>query len=70
MFVYFAEEVFGSNKAFWFSSDGKKLVYAKFDDAAVPVMTIPFYGVPGSLESQYTKAIQIRYPKVKKLQVL
>lgn len=65
-FSFFSEEVFSSNKAVWFSPDGKKLAYAKFNDTLTPVMTIPIYGQPGSLEFQYPRAVQIRYPKVKK----
>ncbi|XP_018327764.1 venom dipeptidyl peptidase 4 isoform X2 [Agrilus planipennis] len=59
----YEEEVFSSNKAFWFSPDGTKLAYAKFDDRNVPLMTIPVYGLPGDLNFQYTRAVQIRYPK-------
>lgn len=58
------EEVLNSNKAIWISPDGKKLVYAKYTDTYVPTMTLPVYGQPGSMEFQYTKAVQIRYPKV------
>lgn len=57
--------MFSSNKALWVSPDGKKLAYAKFDDRQVRVMTIPLYGEPGSLNSQYTHPVQIRYPKVR-----
>jgi hypothetical protein len=28
-------------------------------------MSIPFYGLPGTLEYQYTRAVNIRYPKVR-----
>ncbi|KAI7815507.1 DPP4, partial [Rhyzopertha dominica] len=59
----YEEEVLSSNEAMWASPDGKKLAYAKFDDREVRAMTIPFYGEPGSLSSQYTQAAQIRYPK-------
>jgi hypothetical protein len=27
-------------------------------------MSIPFYGLPGNLEYQYTHSVNIRYPKV------
>lgn len=59
----YEEEVLSSKSAAWFSPDGKRLVYAKFNDTRVPLMTIPLYGTPGTLEFQYTRAIQIRYPK-------
>jgi hypothetical protein len=58
------EEVFSSNTALWFSPDSKKLAYATFDDNRTRIMSVPFYGVPGSLEYQYTHAVNIRYPKV------
>lgn len=63
----FSEEVLNSNKALWISPDGKKLAYAKYTDTYVPTMTLPVYGQPGSMEFQYTKAVQIRYPKVRAL---
>lgn len=62
--IPFAEEVFSSNKAVWISADGKKMAYAKFNDTVTPVMLIPVYGQPGSLQFQYPQAAQIRYPKV------
>lgn len=63
--IYFvAEEVFSSNEALWFSPSGSKLVFGYFDDTNTPIMTIPFYGYPGSLTFQYTSTIPIHYPKV------
>ncbi|KAF5295430.1 hypothetical protein FQA39_LY13091 [Lamprigera yunnana] len=59
----YEEEVFSTNEALWFSPDGKKLAYAKFTDTKVKIMTLPVYGEPGNLEFQYTKAVQVRYPK-------
>lgn len=59
------EEVFSSNKALWFSPDGKRLVFGEFQDKDVKLMTLPVYGEPGNLDFQYTKAVQVRYPKVK-----
>ncbi|XP_039303125.1 dipeptidyl aminopeptidase-like protein 6 isoform X3 [Solenopsis invicta] len=59
----YEEEVFSSNKALWFSPSGTKLVFGYFDDSSTPIMTIPFYGYPGSLTFQYTSAIPIHYPK-------
>jgi dipeptidyl-peptidase-4 len=58
------EEVFGSNTPLLFSPDSKKLVYATFDDNRTKTMSIPFYGLPGNPEFQYTHAVNIRYPKV------
>ncbi|XP_020285677.1 venom dipeptidyl peptidase 4 isoform X2 [Pseudomyrmex gracilis] len=59
----YEEEVFGSNQALWFSPNGTKLVFGYFDDSNTPVMSIPFYGYPGSLTFQYTSSIPIHYPK-------
>lgn len=60
----YEEEVFSSKTALWFSPDGKKLAYIRFDDTKVPIITIPVYGVPGALEFQYPKSIGFNYPKV------
>ncbi|KAL0839372.1 hypothetical protein ABMA28_016105 [Loxostege sticticalis] len=59
----YEEEVFLSNNAMWFSSDGSKLAYATFDDTEVRKMKVPHYGVPGSVDYQYTQHHEIRYPK-------
>lgn len=59
------EEVFNSNVAMWFSKDSKKLAFASFNDSLTRVMSIPFYGLPGNLDFQYSRAVNIRYPKVK-----
>ncbi|XP_050453792.1 venom dipeptidyl peptidase 4-like isoform X5 [Cataglyphis hispanica] len=59
----YEEEVFSSNKALWFSPSGNKIAFGYFDDSNTPIMTIPFYGYPGSLTFQYTSAIPIHYPK-------
>ncbi|XP_076231045.1 venom dipeptidyl peptidase 4 [Calliopsis andreniformis] len=59
----YEEEVFGSNKALWFSPSGTKLAFGYFDDSHTQIITIPFYGFPGSRTFQYTSAISIHYPK-------
>lgn len=59
----YEEEVFSSNCALWFSPDGTKLAFARFDDTPVRAMSIPVYGTPGSLDSQYTQHLGILYPK-------
>lgn len=59
----YEEEVFASNCAMWFSPDGSKLAYARFDDTPVRAMSIPVYGIPGSMDFQYTHHLGILYPK-------
>lgn len=59
----YEEEVFGSNNAMWFSADGEHLAYVTFDDTNVRIMRVPHYGVPGSVDYQYTQHHEIRYPK-------
>ncbi|XP_026746174.1 venom dipeptidyl peptidase 4-like isoform X1 [Trichoplusia ni] len=59
----YEEEVFGSSNAIWFSTDGTKMAYVTFDDSGVRVMRVPHYGVPGSVNYQYTQHHEIRYPK-------
>ncbi|CAG9767540.1 unnamed protein product [Ceutorhynchus assimilis] len=59
----YEEEVFSSNKALWFSGDGKKLAFIRFNDAEVNVMVVPIYGEPGSLYFQYPRANIVKYPK-------
>nr|CAD7400601.1 unnamed protein product [Timema cristinae] len=61
---FVSEEVFSSNKALWFSPNGEWLAFASFNDTVARVMNIPYYGPPGNLEFQYTRAIPLRYPKV------
>lgn len=53
-----------SNNALWFAVDGSKIAYATFDDTNVRVMKVPHFGVPGSVDYQYTQHHEIRYPKV------
>jgi len=59
----YEEEVLGSGSALWFSPDGTSLVFATFDDTDVKTASYFHYGQPGSLESQYSDTINIRYPK-------
>lgn len=60
----FEEEVFSSNSATWFSPDGKKIAFIRFDDSKVPIMSLPVYGGPGDLAFQYPQSLQVHYPKV------
>ncbi|XP_034243317.1 venom dipeptidyl peptidase 4 isoform X2 [Thrips palmi] len=59
----YEEEVLSGNKALWFAPDGSRLAYVTYNDTAVPFMTLPYYGRPGELLFQYTRAYNIRYPK-------
>ncbi|XP_075972694.1 venom dipeptidyl peptidase 4-like isoform X2 [Anticarsia gemmatalis] len=59
----YEEEVFGSNNAIWFSNDGTKMAYVTFNDNYVRIMRVPHFGVPGSVNYQYTLHHEIRYPK-------
>lgn len=60
----FEEEVFSSNSATWFSPDGKKIAYIRFDDSEVPLMTLPVYGGAGDPTFQYPQIFGVNYPKV------
>lgn len=64
MFFPLLEEIFSSNKALWFSGDGRKIAYARFNDNNVEAMVVPIYGEPGTLYSQYPRANFVKYPKV------
>ncbi|KAH1014109.1 hypothetical protein HUJ04_003003 [Dendroctonus ponderosae] len=59
----YEEEIFSSNKALWFSGDGRKIAYARFNDNNVEAMVVPIYGEPGTLYSQYPRANFVKYPK-------
>ncbi|CRL07192.1 CLUMA_CG020174, isoform A [Clunio marinus] len=58
------EEVFSSNSAIWFSPDGNKISYIRFDDTGVPLMSLPIYGPVGSSLYQYPQTLSVNYPKV------
>lgn len=59
----YEEEVFSSNTALWFSPNGQRLAYGRFDDTNTPNMFLPIYGEPGNLAFQYPRAQLIKYPK-------
>ncbi len=48
----------------WFSPQGDKLAYISFNDVHTDIMSIPYYGEPGTMDSQYPKMYNLRYPKV------
>lgn len=60
----YEEEITLSNSATWFSTDGSKLAFIRFDDTKVPVISIPRYGRAGDLDYQYPQTLEIHYPKV------
>lgn len=60
----YEEEVTGTNTATWFSTDGNKLAFIRFDDTNVPKMSIPRYGRSGDADYQYPQMLEIFYPKV------
>jgi dipeptidyl-peptidase-4 len=62
--VSLPEEVLGSGSALWFSPKGTSLAFATFNDNDVKTASYFHYGNPGTLESQYSDTINIRYPKV------
>lgn len=59
----YEEEIFSSNSALWFSPDGKKLAFMRFDDRQVRAMHLPIYGGPGDPGFQYPQTLQVHYPK-------
>ncbi|ODM92407.1 Inactive dipeptidyl peptidase 10 [Orchesella cincta] len=58
----YEEEIFGSNSALWFSSDGRSLLYLTFNDSLVGEHYILQYG---TLDDPYVypKVRSLRYPK-------
>uniref|UniRef100_A0A182PUL1 Venom dipeptidyl peptidase 4 n=1 Tax=Anopheles epiroticus TaxID=199890 RepID=A0A182PUL1_9DIPT len=60
----YEEEVFSTNIATWFSPDGKRLAFIRFNDTETPLMKIPIYGPPGNPDYQYPRELTLHYPKV------
>ncbi|XP_015225884.1 PREDICTED: dipeptidyl peptidase 4-like [Cyprinodon variegatus] len=54
----YEEEVFASNGAIWWSSTGKFLAYAQFNDTEVQKIEFSWYG-----SEQYPQTVAIPYPK-------
>ncbi|KAI9345032.1 dipeptidyl peptidase IV N-terminal region-domain-containing protein, partial [Obelidium mucronatum] len=59
----YEEEVLSSNVAMWFSPDGTKLAYLKFDDSKVPSYKVQLFFHESSTGQQYPEDINIKYPK-------
>lgn len=56
----YEEEVLGSDAASWFSPNGRKLAFIKFDDTNVREAVYNIYGEA----DQYPEEVHLRYPKV------
>ncbi|XP_057707431.1 dipeptidyl peptidase 4 [Corythoichthys intestinalis] len=54
----YEEEVFASNGALWWSSTGRYLAYAEYNDTQVHKVEFPTYG-----KEQYPQTVAIPYPK-------
>jgi dipeptidyl-peptidase 4 len=57
----YEEEVLGTDAASWFSPNGQKLAYIRFDDRQVKEAVYEMYGEG---DRQYPEEIHLRYPKV------
>lgn len=62
----YEEEILASGTAFWWSNDGSRLAYIRFNDSQVEIQEYPWYGDQVDVESQYLGPIKIKYPKVRK----
>lgn len=67
-FIYFAEEIFELPEAIWPSDDGRRLVYASFNDTNVGMMTYPWFATgsvmaaSGHGASSFPETRSVRYP--------
>lgn len=65
----YEEEVFQSNKATWWSADGKYIAYLRTDEAAVPEYPVQYFfsrpsgKQPKQGEENYPEVRKIKYPK-------
>nr|XP_046920004.1 prolyl endopeptidase FAP-like isoform X3 [Dermatophagoides farinae] len=59
----YEEEILASGTAFWWSNDGSRLAYIRFNDSQVEIQEYPWYGDQVDVESQYLGPIKIKYPK-------
>lgn len=57
----YEEEVFSSESVLWWSPEGDKLTFLKFNDASVPEFPIPYFAQDGY--EQYPKVVSLKYPK-------
>ncbi|KAF8426281.1 putative dipeptidyl-aminopeptidase B [Tirmania nivea] len=65
----YEEEVFGGNKAMWWSNDGSYLAYLRTNESEVPEYPVQFYvsrpsgDIPKPGLESYPEVEQIKYPK-------
>ena len=60
----YEEEILATNKAMYYSSDGKYVAYARFDDSDVEEFFWQTYGDPSKpLENRYPEEVRLKYPK-------
>lgn len=57
----YEEEVFASDIVLWWSPQGDKITFLKFNDTLVPEFTIPYYVQDG--HEEYPELVSIKYPK-------
>lgn len=57
----YEEEVFASDITLWWSPQGDKIAFIKFNDTLVPEFTIPYYVQNG--HEDYPELVLIKYPK-------
>lgn len=57
----YEEEVFASDIVLWWSPQGDKITFLKFNDLSVPEFTIPYYVQSG--HEDYPELVSIKYPK-------
>ncbi|KAG9248422.1 dipeptidyl peptidase IV N-terminal region-domain-containing protein [Calycina marina] len=61
----YEEEIFVDKFALWFSPDGCKLAFLRFNETGVETYSIPYYmGYPGTIKAElYPTFLDLRYPK-------
>ncbi|KAJ3038694.1 hypothetical protein HK097_003092 [Rhizophlyctis rosea] len=58
----YEEEVYGAHEALWFSPDGSRLAYLKFNETLVPEYRLQLY-MHEKENNQYPTDVGIKYPK-------
>lgn len=57
----YEEEVLASHESMWFSPDGYRLAYLKFNETLVPEYKLQMYENP---HASYPREVSVKYPKV------